>query len=250
MRIIDLTLPIMTNSPMLPSKLYQSNPIRLSALSVIDSGQRARLASENYTIEEGSGAGHGSMVSKLSMPVHGGTNIDAPRHFIADGLSIDRVPLANLMGECVVMDTECKPGEEITMDKVEKYGSEIKKGDMVLFRTGWADAHFGKADYLTHMPWVGQEVAAFLVSKGIKAVAHDCFPDFPSYRLEGPRYPNHTTYLGSGVIIIENLVNTSQLSGKRFLMIALPLRLVGSDGSPARVIGIEEAELRPASSGM
>jgi kynurenine formamidase len=245
MRIIDLTLPITTGAPMLPSRLYSENPIRLTALSIVDSRQQTMLTDEGYNFEGVLRTDHGSMVSKLSMPTHGGTNIDAPRHFISDGASIDEVPLTSLVGECVVLDVQCQAGEKITLEHVKKYEHGIKKDDMVLIRSGWADSHCGTPEYLTDMPWVDERVAAWLVSKRVKAVAHDCFPDFPSYRMTGPRYPNHTTYLGSNVIIIENLVNTSRLSGSRFLMVALPLKLTGSDGSPARVIGIEGLDIGP-----
>jgi arylformamidase len=40
----------------------------------------------------------------LSMSAHTGTHIDAPLHYLADGLSVDRIPPELLVGEAVVVD--------------------------------------------------------------------------------------------------------------------------------------------------
>src|SRR5436190_21350450 len=42
--------------------------------------------------------------NKFSAPEHGGTHIDAPRHFSANGNTLDQVPLAQLMGQAVLVD--------------------------------------------------------------------------------------------------------------------------------------------------
>lgn len=243
MRIVDLTLPIRSNAPLLPAKVYAENPVRLSALAVINETQREKLISEGYDMGGALDTSYGAMVSKLSVPSQGGTNIDAPRHYMPEGKGIDQVPLSSLVGSCLILDIPVKPGGMIDIKNVIDYGKEIKAGDMVLFRTGWIEQHFGKPDYLSEMPGVTEKVARWLVSKKVKAVAHDCFPDTPSYRVKtAVSYPNHRIYLSNDVEIIENLTNTSQLREKRFLMVALPLKLVSSDGSPARVIGIEHVE--------
>ena len=46
----------------------------------------------------------------------------------------------------------------------------------------------------------------------------------------------HRYFLGNGVPHIENIVNLDQLVGKRFDIWALPLRILGGDGSPSRVV--------------
>ena len=184
MRIIDLTLPIKSNSPLLPAKIYLKNPVKLSALGVVDKKQQLQLSSQGYEFDKDLDLDYGVMVSKISMPTHGGTNIDAPRHFISGGIGVDELPLSKLVGECFILDIDCKEGEIIQHDDVKKYENDINAGDMVLIRTGWTEKYFGKPNYLTGIPGVSEEVADFLVSKGVKAVAHDCFPDIPTYRLE------------------------------------------------------------------
>jgi kynurenine formamidase len=52
------------------------------------------------------------------------------------------------------------------------------------------------------------------------------------------RGANHRRWLGAGVPMVQLLTNLDQI-GNRFTLIALPLRLAGMDGSPARVVGVE-----------
>ena len=49
--------------------------------------------------------------------------------------------------------------------------------------------------------------------------------------------PNHKFMLKKGVIIVEYLCNTDKLDlNKKYEIFALPLKIIGSDGAPARVI--------------
>ena len=49
----------------------------------------------------------------------------------------------------------------------------------------------------------------------------------------------HEVLLRNGVIMFEYLGNTAALSEARSFVCALPMKLPGSDGAPARVIAIE-----------
>lgn len=48
--------------------------------------------------------GEGFTLSVLSLGAHSGTHIDAPMHFVRDGVSIDRVSLEPLMGPARVIE--------------------------------------------------------------------------------------------------------------------------------------------------
>jgi kynurenine formamidase len=52
------------------------------------------------------------------------------------------------------------------------------------------------------------------------------------------RGANHKRWLKAGIPMVQLLTNLDQI-GNRFALIALPLRLTGMDGSPARVVGVE-----------
>ena len=49
----------------------------------------------------------------------------------------------------------------------------------------------------------------------------------------------HKALLSTGMALIESLANLDQLSQDRVYLVALPLAVVGLDGSPVRVIAIE-----------
>ena len=53
--------------------------------------------------------------------------------------------------------------------------------------------------------------------------------------------PNHKALLKKDVVIVEYLNNTDQIDlTKKHTLVALPLKIKGSDGSPSRVILFEE----------
>jgi arylformamidase len=84
--------------------------------------------------------------------------------------------------------------------------------------------------YFEDYPAMSEEVAKYLVEAKIKMVGVDtCSVD----NQDG--FPVHKILLAGNVLIIENLTNLTQLTGKDFKVYALPLNLQ-IDGSPARVI--------------
>jgi arylformamidase len=54
-------------------------------------------------------------------------------------------------------------------------------------------------------------------------------------------WPNHTVLLGADVPLIENLVGLPGLPADGFHVIALPLKLEGENGGPARVVAAFDA---------
>ena len=77
---------------------------------------------------------------------------------------------------------------------------------------------------------------------GVAAVAMDCFPEKPFWKMTltpQERGANHRRWLKAGIPMIQMLTHLDRI-GARFTIVALPLRLKGMDGSPARVVGIED----------
>ena len=50
----------------------------------------------------------------------------------------------------------------------------------------------------------------------------------------------HNILLGNDILIIENLINLEKIMSETPRIIALPLNLTGGDGSPVRVVAIQE----------
>ena len=105
-RIVDLTLPVASGMAGIPTiPFYEKYPVKVQAVTVVDEEQRALLASEGVDLLDDAPA-RGSMNTVLTLNTHIGTHIDAPRHFFADGCSIDNWPLDRLVmrdavGSCV-----------------------------------------------------------------------------------------------------------------------------------------------------
>ena len=121
-RIVDLTLPVVTGMAGIPNiPLYDKYPVKVQAVTVVSDEQRPLLAGEGVDLMADAPA-TGTMNTVLTLNTHIGTHIDAPRHFLADGGSVDRWPLDRLvMRDAVVIDVSGKPeGEGVTADDLDR----------------------------------------------------------------------------------------------------------------------------------
>jgi arylformamidase len=243
MKIVDLTLPVETGMAGIPTiALYERYPVKVEAVTVIDEEQRALLAREGVDTQAGAPATN-TMNTVLTLNTHIGTHIDAPRHFYADGAPIDRTPLEHLvMREAVVIDVSSKqPGEGVTADDLEKSGVRPKAGQVVVIKTLWTDRAWGKPEFWANTIYLEPSVSEWTERCGVAAVAMDCFPEKPFWRMTltpEERGANHKRWLKAGIPMIQMLTHLGRI-GPRFTIVALPLLLKGMDGSPARVVGIE-----------
>ncbi len=70
-------------------------------------------------------------LSRLSMSTHAGTHIDAPLHYVGNGVGIDQMPIDATVGAARVLHVG--DGPTITADALEPL--EIRAGQRLLFRT-------------------------------------------------------------------------------------------------------------------
>jgi arylformamidase len=157
-------------------------------------------------------------VSKLEFGVHSGTHVDAPLHFIDGGAGAQELPLEVLVGPC----------EVVTVEQLDAAALEsIPEGvERVLFKTPnselWAQDSF--AETFVRLDGAAAEA---LVERGVKLVGVD-------YLSVGD-HPAHLALLSAGVVPLEGLDLRGVEAGP-YELYCLPLRLVGSDGAPARAI--------------
>ncbi len=178
-------------------------------------------------------------VTELQIICHVGTHVDAPRHFVADGPTMDEIPLDRLHGPGVVWTVDVEPFGIIRIADLEKAKPELKWGDIVLLDCGWWSA-FGTDRYDENYS-LSQDAALWMVEHGVKLVGVDCSTvDLAhSQRPAGFNWPVHRILLSHGVLVAEHLTNLGSLSGKRVEVIFLPLKIRGADGAPARVMARE-----------
>ena len=76
-----------------------------------------------------------------------------------------------------------------------------------------------------------QEAAKYLVEKGVILVGVD-YLSVEGYHIG---HETHLALLGAGVIVIEGL-NLYNAEAGNYRLIILPVKIMGSDGAPARAI--------------
>jgi len=242
-RIVDLTLPVATGMAGIPTiPFYERHPVKVQAVTVVNDDQRAMLAQADVDHLADAPA-TGTMNTVFTLNTHVGTHIDAPRHFFADGGAVDELPLDRLvMRDAVVLDVGSKPaGAGVTADDLDRTGVKVEPGQVAVIKTLWTNRAWGKPEFWANTIHLEPSVSEWTTARGVVAVAMDCFPEKPFWRMTltpAERGANHKRWLKAGIPMIQMLTNLDRIAG-RFTITALPLKLTGMDGSPARVIGIE-----------
>ncbi len=178
---------------------------------------------------------------KLVMGTHTGTHVDAPRHFIAGGATIETIPLDQWVGPARLADFSALPKlAEITPAMLEK---EIGTQGIarVVLRFDWCK-QLGTMTYYEQHPYLSEQAAQWLVDHGCRMVAMDSpQPDDPRNGRNSPKdSPIHKILLGQGVVLCEYLCNLRDLSTRTFELVVAPLKIEQGDGAPARCFAIED----------
>ena len=169
-------------------------------------------------------------VTRLEMGAHTGTHMDAPFHFEPNGNGIDQIPLEVLIGPCRVFDLTNIPGH---IDRAALEKCDLRGVTRALFKTKnsrhWAhgDREFDKGFIA-----IVADGAEYLVARGVRFVGVDYLSVEPYGSQE---HPVHHTLLRANVAIVEGL-NLTDVSAGDYELMALPVKLRGADGAPARVI--------------
>jgi kynurenine formamidase len=178
-------------------------------------------------------------VTRIIMGSHSSTHIDAQRHFMIDGNSIDREPISKFIGESVVIDLSGKRkiGDGITCSDLETYSEVVKDNDILLIYTGTSEYWMKDQNIKYHFTYLEPSAAQWIANHHIKCVGIDTFSVEKYGSKDGL---SHKILLSNSVGIIENLSsNLKNLSGKKVFLVCLPLLLEGVDGSPARTIAFD-----------
>ncbi len=169
-------------------------------------------------------------VTRLNMGVHTGTHIDAPFHFEPNGGTVDQLSLDVLIGPCRVFE----------MGEINEFigPSDLENLDMdshvrILFKTRNSDWwKNGERKFHKDFVHLHLEGARYLVKRGVKLVGIDYLS---VERYKSPDHATHHLLLRNGVVILEGL-DLSGISSGDYELIALPPKLKGADGAPARVV--------------
>jgi arylformamidase len=220
-RMVDLTLPIREGMQTFPTHWHP----------VVEITQLGRHGLENRETR------------KLVLGTHTGTHLDAPRHFIPNGATVDQYPLEQLVGMARIVDfSDLEPLREITPELLRTRVGEVTTLPKVILRFDW-DKQLGSMRYYSDHPFLSVAAAQWLIDKGCRLVAMDTpQPDNPAHHRHGPvDAPIHKLLLGAHVALVEYLINVSALTVLDVWLVVAPLLIEGGDGAPVRCFAIERA---------
>jgi kynurenine formamidase len=191
--------------------------------------------------------------NRFATAEHGGTHLDAPRHFGEGRHTTDQVEPWRLVGEAAVIDvvTKCdaNPVYEVTADDLVAWEREHGRqlvDVIVLIRTGWSSRWGDRGKYLgttetgpaavplLRFPGLSPDAAKWLVEhRRVHAVGIDTASiDF------GPstRFGTHVALCEANTPAFENLMGLEQLPTEGAFVVALPMKIAGGSGGPLRVL--------------
>jgi kynurenine formamidase len=191
--------------------------------------------------------------NRFATAEHGGTHLDAPRHFAADAATAAEIPPARLVGEAAVIDVtrQCAADAiyEVTVDDLrrweERHGRQLI--DMiVLLRTGWS-ARWGDREAYLGTAARGHDAVAALRFPGLSAAAARWLVEQRRVRAVGidtasidpgasTLFPAHVLLCGAGVPIFENVAALESVPEQGAFVAALPMKIAGGSGGPLRIV--------------
>jgi kynurenine formamidase len=187
---------------------------------------------------------------------HGGTHVDAPVHFSAQGRTIGQVPLQEWIGPAVKIDVAKKAladrdyqlgvGDILAWEK--QHGS-IPAGAWVIMQSGIDGAFYPKKKEVLgtdktgtaavaelHFPGFSAEAVAFLLAKrSITGIAIDTPSIDPGSSKD---FQAHRKICGAQKLALENIANLEQLPEAGALLYVMPMLIQDGTGAPARVFAV------------
>jgi len=167
-------------------------------------------------------------LSEFIASAHIGTHIDAPRHYLADGAGIESFSISAGVGLARVIAIH--DPELIRVSELKPY--RLAKGERVLFKTTNSEECWTTSKFQKKFVYIPHETAAYLADCCVQTVGVD-YLSVGGYDTDGPE--THRKLLKAGIWIIEGL-NLKDVEPGDYELICLPLKIVGSDGAPARAV--------------
>jgi kynurenine formamidase len=192
----------------------------------------------------------GFFANEVTFDEHTGTHMDAPAHFVANGLTADRLPADRFFAPLAVISIESRAAKDadamVTVDDVlawEKLHGRLPRGAFVAMYSGW-DARIGDAARFLnqdakgtmHAPGFSEEVARFLVQQrdivgaGVDTLSLD--------KAEAPKFVAHLALLGGGKYGVELIANLGRVPAVGATIIVGAPKHEGASGGPARVFAV------------
>ncbi len=192
-------------------------------------------------------ADHGFNLLNLTVNEHTGTHIDAPLHFSADGMSVDEIPVTDLVAPLCVIDiasrAEGDADTTVTPDDLQAWidaNGEIPDGACVALYSGWAgkvgtDAFRGFDGEMQHYPGFHVEATQMLLETGARSIASDTLSLDHGISAD---FATHYAWLPTGRFGIECLAGLDQVPASGATIIIGAPKHAGGTGGPARIFAM------------
>ena len=176
-----------------------------------------------------------------------GTHMDAPSHFVPGGANIGDLGLENCFVPACVIDLREKMNPHLfvtpqDIEAYEKLNGPIPPNALVIARTGWEEFWPEPVRYRNpdsdgemHFPGFSKEAAEILLQKKIAGIGIDTLsPDGSNIH----EFPVHTTILGAGKYILENLAHLNRIPVRGSYVVCLPPKLKDATEATLRVAAL------------
>ena len=156
-------------------------------------------------------------LTSLHMCAHNGTHVDAPFHFIADGATIEEIPLDKMIGPAFVAAADGEVTESVAKEILKKANSADKEAARKLLIKGRGV--------------VSAEAAEVFAQAGVDLIGVELQSVGP---VEAPMAV-HKVLLGAEVVLLEG-IRLGEVKEGVYILNAAPISLGGSDGAPCRAV--------------
>ena len=200
-RYFDISLPVENGMAVWP----EEPPVEIVARSSLQHGDVANIAA-------------------LKISSHTGTHIDAPRHFLEFGATVDLEDPDILLGSAkVVYFPGAKMVDRRLLEQISLAGVKrllLKTDNSRRYRSGIFETGF------TALSLDGAE---YLIELGIRLVGIDYYS---IEAFESTHFEVHKALLGADIVILES-INLENVPPGDYDLICLPLKIKNGDGAPA-----------------
>lgn len=199
---------------------------------------------------------------RLKFNEHTSTHMDAPNHFYEHGISVDKIPIEDLIGPAIVLDITEKVRNNsqalLTVSDIKKFEQAhgmLPNNAIVFIRTGWSSRYGKSIDYY------GVEVqsdtdAAGLVGLNFPGISGEAAKMLANYQnvtgmrilgvaIEGPSldnglnsqfFPAHVHIARANIWGVENIAGSiAKVPATGMEAVVMPIKTRGGTGGPCRI---------------
>ena len=165
-------------------------------------------------------------LSTITTTVHIGAHTDAPSHYHPDGQTMEERPLELYYGSCQIISVDVPRGERIQPEHLN--GIEITAKRVLFHTRSFPDPNQFTTDFNSLSPALIDHCAA----RGVRLIGLDT-PSVDPYSSKA--LESHNAIARHDMAVLEGVVLTDVPDGV-YTLIALPLKIQGSDASPVRAV--------------